>query len=424
MTTRTTGDPGARKRFRFVPELLHEINFRRYWSAQSISYVGDQVTMVALPLIGVLVLDVSPGEMGVLMAASMLPNLVLSVHAGAFVDRRGHRRQTMVVADVVRAVLLLSVPLAWFAGSLTFLHLSVVAFLTGAMGVLFNVAAQAVFTSLVPRERFVEASSLKQASFSFSWVAGPGLGGLLVQAVSAPVALLVDTVSFLGSALLLRGVSADEPPGTPPTRGHVREGLSFVFGTSVLRAKFVAGTSLNFFYTVYFTMLFLFAAQELGLSPGMIGLALSVGAIGALIGSVLAGRVIRRIGIGLAFVVGSLVYPAALVLVPFAQGPDWVAFTLLVTAEFVSGAGLMLSDISGNSLQQAITPDRLRARVHGAYMTISYGARPVGALVAGGLGAWLGLRTTLLIGVVGGVLSIVPLLRPHIVGMRELPDEA
>lgn len=421
MTTVTARSKALRDR---IPPLLRDTAFRRYWSAQTISFVGDQVTMVALPLAAVLTLHVTPAELGVLSAVGLLPNLLISMHAGAWVDRRGQRRKTMIVMDAGRAVALGSIPVAYFGGFLTLAQLFVVAFVVGAMGVIFNVATQGLFTAVVPREHYLQGTSLSRGTFSFSWVAGPGIGGALVQTLSAPFAILADVVSFAGSALLLGSVSADEPAGDHAERGRIREGLTFVRRTPALMAKFVAGAALNLFYSIYFALFLLFAARELHLSSGLIGLALSAGAVGALAGSVLANRAVARIGLGAVFVAGSLIYPAALVLVPFAGGSRWQGFGMFTVAEFVSGAGLMLLDISGSTIQQAITPDRFRARVQGAYQAINYGARPVGALLGGLLAGTFGLRPVLMLAVAGGVVSVVPLFTSPIPRMREIPDES
>jgi len=386
--------------------------------------VGDQVTMVALPLTAVFTLDVTSTQLGFLAAAGLLPNLLFSMHAGAWVDRRGQRRKTMIMMDAGRAVLLGSVPAAYFFGFLTLAQLFVVAFLVGSMGVIFNVATQGLFAAVVPRERYLEGMSLSRGTYSFSWVAGPSLGGLLVQALSAPIAILADVASFVGSGFLLRFAAADEPEGDQSQRGRIREGLAFVRRTPTLMAKFVAGVALNLFYSIYFALFMLFAARELHLSAGLIGLALSAGAVGALVGSMLTNRVVKRIGLGVTFVLGSLVYPAALILVPFAGGPAWKGFVLFTVAEFLSGAGMMLLDIPGSTIQQAITPDRFRARVQGAYQAITYGARPGGALLGGLLAGQLGLRPVLVLAVVGGVLSAIPLFTSPIPHMRDIPDES
>jgi MFS family permease len=403
---------------------LARLAFRRYWTAQTVSYLGDQVTIVALPLVAVLALDATAAQMGLLTAAGTLPNLLFALHAGALADRRGRRRSTMIATDVVRAALLASVPVAYWLGALTLAHLYAVAFLAGSLAVVFAVCANSLFAALVPRDEYVAGTALMRGSYSFSWVAGPSTGGVLVQLLSGPAALVLDALSFLGSALLLGSVEPDEPPGEPAVRGHVRAGLRFVARTPALRAQFAAGALLNFFYTIYFALLFLFAARELGLSAGTIGLALGAGAVGALAGSALTGATTRRIGIGRTLILGAFLYPGALLLVPLAGGPAWLAVALLVAAELGSGFGLMLDDICAGSIQQALTPDRLRARVQGAYMALNYGVRPLGALAGGALGTWLGLREALWLAAAGGVVSALLLLPSPLPRMRELPAQA
>jgi MFS family permease len=403
---------------------LGDLAFRRYWTAQTVSYLGDQVTIVALPLVAVLALDASAAQMGLLAAAGSLPNLLFSLHAGALVDRSGRRRSTMIATDVLRSALLASVPIAYWLGALTLAHLYVVAFLAGSLAVLFVVCANSLFTALVSRDQYVEGTSLMRGSYAFSWVAGPSAGGVLVQVLSGPAALVLDAVSFVGSALLLGSIAPDEPPGEPAGRSRVREGLRFVARTPALRAQFAAGTGLNFFYTIYFTLLLLFAARELHLGAGTIGLALGAGAIGALLGTAIATRTAKRIGLGRAMLVGAFLYPGALLLVPLASGPAWPALALLVVAEFGSGLGLALDDVCATSIRQALTPDRLRSRVQGAHMAITYGVRPLGALAAGALGTWLGLQETLWLAAAGGVASALLLLPSPLPRMRELPGEA
>jgi MFS family permease len=407
-----------------IPAVLRDLNFRRFWTAQTISYMGDQVTMIALPLIAVLALHASAAQVAFLWTIESLPNLFFSLHAGVMVDRRGRRRTTMIAMDLLRAATLASVPIAWGLDALTMAQLYVVIFVTGSLAVLFNVCSYSLFAALVPREHMVSGTSLSRGSFSFSWVAGPGFGGLLIQVLSAPFVILLDVASFLASAVLLRGVRVTEPESDPDDPSGVGEGLRFVLRTRTLLVKFVAGTALNFFYAIYFTLMILFAARVLGLTAGQIGLVLSGGAFGALLGTMVTSRISKRVGIGPTFVIGSFVFPAALALTPLAGGGHWASFGTVLLGEFISGAGLMLSDIAGSSIQQVLTPDRVRSRVQGAHMAIQFGSRPIGSLVAGALGTWWGLRQTLWFAVVGGVLSAVVLFWSPIPRMHELPERA
>ena len=408
---------------RLIPVVLRDANFRRFWTAQTVSYMGDQVTSIALPLIAVLGLNASPAQMGILGAAQSLPSLLFSIHAGVLVDRRGMRRSTMIAMDLIRAAMLATLPVAYFLSGLTMIHLLIVAFVTGAMAVLFNVCAYSLFAAIVPRDHFLAGNALCRGSFSFSWIAGPSVGGLLIQVISAPFVILLDVLSFLGSAFMLRTVSVAEPKNDESKDG-AWAGLCFVGRTRVLLAKFVAGSALNLFYTMYFTLVVLFAATELHLTPGQIGLVLSGGAAGALLGSVLTTSMTSRIGLGATFIAGSFAYPAALALTPLATGSQWTCFAWVLVGEFVSGIGLMMCDVAGSTIQQALTPDRLRSRVQGAHMAVNYGVRPLGALIAGGMGTWLGVRPTLWVAVIGGALSVVPLFWSPIPRMRELPAEA
>src|SRR3989440_4817411 len=200
-----------RRRFR-LPPALGLRDFRRFWAGETISLFGDQISLIALPLVGVLVLNASEAPMGLLGAAELAPNLLFSLHAGALVDRRGRRRQTMIFTAFGRAVLLATIPVAYWLGVLTLAQLYVVGFLVGTVSVLFFVSYQTLFVALVPRERYLEANSLLNGSRALSFVGGPSVGGLLVQILSAPAALVADAVSFLASALAMKSIDPAEPP--------------------------------------------------------------------------------------------------------------------------------------------------------------------------------------------------------------------
>jgi MFS family permease len=405
-----------------IPAALRERDFRRFWFGETISLFGDQITLIALPLAGVLALHASPAEMGYLVAAGIAPALVFSLHAGAWLDRRGRRRQTMLVTVVGRAVLLITIPIAYWLDILTLAQLYVVAFLIGTLSVLFFVAYTTLFVSLVPRERYLEANSLLNGSRAFSYVGGPSVGGLLVQVLSAPGALIADAVSFLASAFALGSIKPVEPPTEEATHGHVREGLRYLWRSPVIRASLLATATINFFNFVFWALFILYATRTLGLRPGVLGLVLGAGAIGGLIGSILTGRISRRLGVGPAFVISCFLFPAPLLLVPLAHGSQWVVLPMLFAAEFLSGFGVMILDIVGGSIKTALIPDRLRARVAGAYMVVNYGVRPLGALVGGALGTWIGLRPTLWIGAAAAIAGVLWLLPSPLMGMRELPE--
>ena len=414
-------DAASARRSR-IPVVLRERDFRRFWAGESVSLFGDQITLIALPLAGVLALHASAAEMGYLTAAEIAPALVFSLHAGAWLDRYGHRRETMIATVVGRAALLATIPAAYWLGILTLAQLYIVGFLIGTLSVLFFVAYTTLFVSLVPRERYLEANSLLNGSRAFSFVGGPSVGGLLVQALSAPGALIADAVSFLVSAFTLSSIKPVETPTEEAQSGHVKAGLRYLWRSPVIRASLLASATINFFNFVFWALFILYANRTLGVTPGVLGLVLGAASIGGVTGSILAGRISRRFGVGPAFVASCVVFTAPLLLVPYAHGPYWVILALLFAAEFLSGFGVMILDIVGGSIKTALIPDRLRARVAGAYMVVNYGVRPVGALVGGALGTWIGLRTTLWIGSAAAIAGVLWLLPSPLMRMRDLPE--
>ncbi|WP_406041166.1 MFS transporter [Micromonospora sp. NBC_00898] len=407
--------------------LLREPRFRSFFLAHTVSQFGDRISELAFPLLAVLVLDATAAQVSVLTALVWLPNLA-ALFLGAWVDRRADKKRLLVVADLIRAALLVTVPVAFAFDAGTLAQLYAVALLTGAASVLFNTTYPAFFVLLVDRSRYLDANSALSASRSVSFIAGPALGGALVQALTAPVAILVDAVSFVLSALgigrIRSGPAASATNGEDPrpaTLWHqAREGLRFTLRHPVLRASLGCTTTVNYFTFVFSALLVVFASRTLDLPAGLLGLALGAGAVGGLLGAVVAPRLSARIGVGRSIVVGAVVFPASIALVAVADGPLWTRVALVGAAEFFSGIGVMLFDVNLNALNAAVIPDGLRSRVAGAYSAVNYGIRPLGALTGGALGSWLGLRPTLWIAAVGGTLCVLWLLPSPIPAVRSL----
>jgi len=407
-----------------IPPLLRSnTNFRRFFVGQSVSLLGDQITAIALPLTAVLALHATAGQMGALTTAYLVPNLLFALHAGAWVDRRGRRRNVMLATDVGRALLIGSVPVAYAFGHLGWTQLYIVAFGTGSLSVLFFVAFGAMIQMIVPREQFVEANSIVHGSRAFSFLAGNSIGGALVQLLRGPYALAVDSLSFLWSALFLARMHIDEPPGVPPEKGGITAGARWIRNNAIIRAELLGVATLNFFNFIFFALFVLYATRSLGVGPATLGIVLGVGSIGTLTGSFITARIGRRIGIGPAFVLGCFLFPAPLVLVPLAGGPKWLVIACLFTAEFVSGFGLMLLDIMAGTMSAALIPVQLRSRVSGAFMVVNYGVRPLGTSVGGILGTAIGLRPTLWIATLGALLGLLWILPSPIMTLRDLPPE-
>ena len=406
--------------------LLRERDFRNFWLGETISLLGDQISLIALPLAAVLVLDADAADMGYLTAAGLAPHLLLSLPAGVWLDRVARRRRIMIAADLGRALLVATVPLAHVFDALTMAQLYGVAFGVGSLAVFFDLSYSTVFVSITSREHYVEGNALVNGSRSFSFVGGPSLGGLLVQLFSAPFALLADAVSFLVSALFLGRIRADEPPLEPEEggfRSQIATGMRFIAGSPIFRPMLAGVATLNFFNFAFAALLVLFATRELNIEPGTLGAVLGAGAVGGLVGAAVAGRIGRRLGVGPAFVLGCFLFPAPLVLVPLADGPRPAVLGMLFTAEFLSGFGVMILDINVGAIILAATPHRLRSRATGAFRFVNYGIRPFGALAGGALGSAIGLRPTLFIASVGALAGLLWLLPSPIPTLRELPEE-
>jgi MFS family permease len=406
--------------------LLRGADFRNLWLGQTVSLFGDQVTLIALPLAAVLILDASAAEMGYLTAAALMPHLLFSLPAGAWLERVARRRWLMIGADLARALLLVSIPTAYAVDSLTFAQLYAVAFLTGSLTVVFDIAYMTLYVAVTKREDYVEANSLLNGSRAFSYVAGPSVGGVLVQLLSAPTALLADGASFAASALFLTRIRAKEPPLEPALGGmwaQVKEGMSFMFRHSILRPSLISVAILNFFNFVFAALFILYATRELDVRSGTLGIVLGAGAVGGLLGAAVAGRLGRRIGIGPSYVLGMVLFPAPLLLVPLAGGSKALVLAMLFTAEFLSGVGVMILDINAGAIITAFTPHRLRSRATGALRFVNYGVRPLGALAGGALGSAFGLRPTLWFAAAAGLLGVLWLIPSPVPRLLELPEE-
>jgi predicted MFS family arabinose efflux permease len=420
-------DPVAPEAASEPPPLLRQPEFLKLWAAQSISQLGDQITLLALPLVAVLTLDASAAQMGFLVAAELLPHLFFSLVAGVWIERTQRRRHLMILADVARALLLASVPLAAAFDVLSFPQVYAVAFAAGTFAVVFDVSWSTLFVSIVPRRDFVDANSKLSLSRSVSFVTGPSVAGFLVQVLTAPVTLLLDAFSYLGSALFLSRIRAKEPAVEHDGNGilrSLRDGMRFVLGDELIRADLACAATINLFNFVFHAIFVLYATKELGVAPGTLGVALGAGAVGGILGALIAPRLERAIGIGPSILVGSVLFPAPLVLVPLASGSELTLGLLLGTAEFFSSVGVMIFDVSAASMTFLRTPDRIRARTAGTFRFVNYGIRPIGALLGGALGTAIGLQTTLWIGVLGALAGVVWLLASPIPRLREAPAEA
>jgi MFS family permease len=406
-----------------VLSLWRDPSFRRFWTGEAISLLGSQVTALALPLSAVLLLDAGPAEMAILGLLSYLPFLVVTLPAGVWADRR-RRRPLLLVANVGRAAALLAVPAGAWLGLLSLPLLYAVALVVWVLTVLFEVGYLAYVPHLVARHQLVDANARLQATSSAAEVGGPGLAGLLIAAVGAPVAILIDSASYLASAVLLLGISRGEPEPAAARRqsdivGDIRTGLRVTFTHPVLRAFALAAASNNLAWQIVEVVLLIYATQVLRLDPLAIGALFSVGAIGAVFGALAAGSLGRRLGVGRTIAAAMVLCGAGTLLVPLAAPPSALGWATLALALFMGGFGNTISVVHVITVRQTITPDDLLGRMNASYRTLTYGAIPVGAMIGGVLGETIGLQATMAVGAVGVFLAPLWVLLSPVPGIRD-----
>jgi MFS family permease len=410
-----------------IPSLLRQVPFRNFWLGQTISVFGDQVTLLAVPIVAVLVLHADAAQMGLLTAVGLLPHLFFSLPAGVWLDHVHNRRRLMIAADLARAAVIGSIPLAFALGALTLVQLYVVAFVVGTLDVAFDISWSTLFVAVTERDDYVQANSLLNGSRSLAQVGGPSLGGILIQLAGAAYAMLLDALSFVASAVFLVRTRATEPPVEPQTESVRRQlavGVRFIFGDSIMRPTLLSVATVNLFNFGFQALIILYVTTYLGVSPGALGLALGAGAVGAVAGALVAARIGGRIGLGPAYMLGLVLYPAPLILVPLVSGSLPLVLAMLFSVEFLSGLGVMILDINVGAFMQARTPDRIRGRAMGVFRFVNYGIRPIGALLGGLLGAAIGVRETLFVVTIASLAGILWTVGSPLPGLREMPETA
>ncbi|MBB5867839.1 MFS family permease [Allocatelliglobosispora scoriae] len=401
--------------------LWRHADFRRLWAAESVSQLGTQVSLIALPLMAIIALHATPFQVGLLTAVEFLPFLLVGLPAGAWVDRM-RRRPVLIAADLGRAAALLILPAAYLLDLLQLWMLFPVVFLVGVLTVFFDVAYGSYLPSLVDRDQLVDGNAKLELSRTGAQIVGPGLGAGLVQVLTAPVAVLADALSFLGSALFLIAVKRREQPPVVPEGGHrllaeIGEGLRFVISHPLLRPIALTTATLNLALGANQAVLLVFAVRDLGLSPVWIGAVVIAGNIGGLLGAVLSGRLAPRLGYGPTIVVSVTVFATTSVLFPLAYGR---AGAFLVAAGlFAAGVSAVVYNIAQISLRQTVTPDRLLGRMNSSMRFVVWGIIPLGAVAGGVAASQVGSRAVLWAAFAVGLVAIAP---PTLSALRSVRD--
>jgi MFS family permease len=410
----TGGDPGSLWRHR---------NFLKLWSASAVSYLGTHISMLALPLIAAVLLDASPFEAGLMAAIGWLPYLLFGLFAGVWVDRL-RRRPVLIATDLGRAAVYSLVPISFALGKESITLLTVVALLAGTLSVFYDVANLSYLPTLVDRSLLVQANSRITSTSSAAQIIGPGIGGMLIRLVGAPVAVLVDALSFLVSAALVWRIDAPEPPPEPAAnrsiRSDIEQGFRIVLGSDILKALAASAATVQLAGYAFLAIYVLYMTRDLGLTAAEVGLVLSIGGAGALVGALLADPLRRWIGQGPAIVLTLFLFGVTGLLIPLAVlVPEW-ALPLVIASEFLQWMAIVAHEVCAVSLRQAIVPDRLAGRVNGTMRFLSLGLRPVGSLLGGILGGTaLGLAGTLVIAEFGMLVAFVWLLASPVRSIRE-----
>ncbi|MFG3284431.1 MFS transporter [Streptomyces sp. NPDC048111] len=390
---------------------LATTGFFRLWTAESVSMAGSQISMFAIPLVAVLSLDADAWEMGLLGAAGSLAILLFGLSVGVLADRY-ERRRLLILANVGRAVVVLVVPVLYWADSLSLTALILVSFVVGALGLLFDSAMAAYLPRLVGKNELERANSWIQGTESVGEVAGPGMAGLIVQWLSAPVSLLVDSVSYLVSSVALASlpkaqVVRDQDAAPERHVAAVVSGLKMLWGNKVLRPLALAAAHFNLFTAMFFALFTLYTVKVLGFSPFLLGAVTMTGGVAGLLGSAAAVRLSARFGLGRTLIACYAVPGLAGLLVPWADSfGKPVAAVFVGASTFIWTFCVVILLILGASLRQRLVADAYLGRVSATFRFVSWGVDPIGALLGGALGASaFGLRRTMVLAALGIVLS-------------------
>jgi MFS family permease len=415
---------------RLIPNtgLWRHPDFLKLWSAETISRFGSEISGLALPIVAVIVLDVSAFKVALLATIEFLPFIIFTLPAGVWVDRLP-RRPILVAGDLGRALALASVPIAYGFDALTIWQLYGVGFVVGIGTVFFDVAYQSYLPSLVAREQLVEGNSKLEISRSASQIGGPGAAGGLITLLTAPVAVLLDSISFVLSALFLFRIKKAEvlPAREGPRRGpfegmggELREGLHFVLGHPHLRAITACTGISNYFSQFMFSILIVYAVREVGLSAGVIGLILTLSNFGFLAGALSANKISARLGVGRTIISSAFLFGPGLLLVPLA--PDGAEVPFFVAAFALVGFAAVIYNITQVSYRQAICPERLQGRMNSVVRFVVWGVIPLGSLSGGAVATVFGLRTAIWTGAIGGFFAFLPLVFSSLSSLQRLPE--
>jgi MFS family permease len=413
------------------PSLWRHGDFRKLWTAATVSLLGSQVTLIAVPYIASTMLRATVLQVSLLAAFEMLPFLLFTLPAGAWLDRV-RRRPVLIAADIARGVTLLSIPVAYVADALTLTQLFVVAFVTGTFTAMFDIADQSFLPDLLEREDLVDGNARLQVSYSAAQIGGPTLGGNLIATVAAPLTITVDALSFFISGGLISAMkkreprperAVDENGRSTSLRSEIASGLRYVLGDRYLRSIAACTGTSNLFAAALFGIFPFLIWRELALPPAFYGTVVGLASFGFLAGAAMSSRLPRRIGIGPTIVVSAALSSPAFLLVALTPASlGWAAVTLFV-GWFVVGFTQVIYNVAQISLRQSITPLPMQSRMNATMRFIVWGTIPIGSVMGGLMATVLPVRVALIIAALGSFASSLWVLFSPLRSLREMPDE-
>jgi Na+/melibiose symporter-like transporter len=401
-------------------------DFRQLWIGESISQAGSQLTQLALPVLAVTVLGAGARQMGLLAAAETLAFLLVGLPAGAWVDR-WRKQWVLIGGDLARVLAFGSIPVAWWLDLLGLPQVYLVAVIGGTATVFFDVAYQSYLPALVSSAQLVDGNAKLQASESVMMVGGPAVGGLLLRVLSAPALIAADALSYLCSALFVARIRRVEvaPPreNRRPLRLEIAEGLGFVLRHPLL-SRIAACTSIsNLFSSIGFALMVLYQLRILGFDTSTVGLTFTLMAIGGLLGAVGTRWLTALVGEGRIIPLSILASSACAFTVPLAAqvSAHWARLTLVALGGAALSAGSVIYNITQVSFRQRLCPEALLGRMNASIRFLVWGVMPIGGLISGALGGWIGIVPTLWVAAIGGLLAVAPVLFSPLIRLRVLP---
>jgi MFS family permease len=426
----TTGSEALAASRPAPPSVVRNPDFVKLWSAETISQFGTQISLLALPLVAITILQASAFEVALLTTIEFLPFILFSLPAGAWVDRL-RRRPILIVGDLGRAAVLATIPIAYVAGVLTIWQMYVVGFVAGTLTVLFDVAYMSYLPSLVERDQLVDGNGKLEISRTVAQTAGPALGGGLIGLITAPLAILADSISFVVSAVFLFLIRRPEPRPDPNVDEHgrqrgsllgeVRDGLGYVLGNTYLRAIAACTGIANLFNNILFSVVLVYAVRVLGLTATEIGIVFGLGNVGAIVGALMANRWTDRLGLGPAIIWSAALGTPGLILMALASIGSPIP--LLVAGGLLSGVSIVVYNVNQVSFRQAITPLPMQGRMNATMRFIVWGTIPLGQILGGAIATVAGdVTVAIWVGAIGSILSVVPLLITPVRSLRTMPE--